>query len=165
MIITQKKYEIRWMVNDDLTQIEKIDCPIIWTRQDILVALEDRNVIGMSAEADGAGIAGWMLYKLNKRSITVLMLAVHQDCRRQGVGTALVQKLKSKLGGNTKRRALLVHVDDNLLNSHLFLKKNDFFCIEVIRNGVQNADTYIFRYGLPEGEAEPLRGMTQAKIT
>lgn len=91
--------DIRWLIRMDYPQVMAIELKSFqyaWTEDDFLAVLAQRNAIGMVAESREQ-VLGFMVYELLKSQLHVLNFAVHPDHRREGVGTALVQKLIAKL--------------------------------------------------------------------
>lgn len=165
-----KKYHIRWMIQRDLPEviaIENASFPYPWNEEDFRHALRQRNCIGMVLEDGcyvhddygrskyvGTGkIIGYMIYTLHKHHLDVLNLAVSPECRHRDVGSALINKLKSKLSSH-RRSTISVAIGDRNLDGHLFLRKMDFMCVKVERGHFQETgeDAYIFEYNHPVEE-------------
>lgn len=97
---------IRWMIRRDLPEVIEIDMRSHlrpWAEEDFMRELRNRNTIGMVAEESG-WVFGFMVYELKKGRIDVLRLAVADDRRRQGIGAALIAKLKGKLSPKRRHR-------------------------------------------------------------
>lgn len=123
------KCHVRWCVRRDLPEVLAIERASYqeesaWTEEDFLTALRQRNVIGMVAEVKDK-VVGYMVYSLEAKRLTLMNLAVSPDFRRLGVGTALVNKLASKLHSHRRTRIRIDVGDDNLA-AHLFLKASGF---------------------------------------
>lgn len=96
---------VRWMIRRDLPEVIEIDKRSYlrpWDEEDFLRELRHRNTIGMVAE-EGDWVSGFMIYELKNGRLDVLRLAVADDRRNQGIGAALIGKLKGKLSPNRRR--------------------------------------------------------------
>lgn len=116
-------YHVRWMIRRDLPEIIEMDNV---TESEMLAWLRQRNVIGMVAEIDNT-IVGYYIYELHKTNVTVLKLFVKKENRRGKVGTALIDKLFSKLSNN-RRNFIRIKIDEYNLSAQLFLKACGFYC-------------------------------------
>jgi len=148
---------VRWLIRQDLPQV--IECDFCsypsWTAEDIASKLHLRNTIGMVAEC-GSTIVGYMVYSLHKDHLNVIKLVVHPDYRRRGVGTALFEKLKSKLSHHRRTHITFV-VHELLLGGQLFLKKMGAVCTKILpsyfdEDGVDVHDGYLMIFRLPKTE-------------
>lgn len=147
MTTTKQKLDVqvRWLIRRDLgdvCDIENNNKMQPWKYNDFLEHLRRRNSIGMVAE-NGTTIAGFMIYELGKRSINIVNFGVAPDCTRLGVGTAMIEKLVSKLC-QERRRSLRIIVEDDNLDMHLFLRAMGFQAVRVVRS--MPRDEYVFRY-------------------
>jgi [ribosomal protein S18]-alanine N-acetyltransferase len=134
---TRIRYPTRWMIRHDLPAVlaieaESSDPP--WDRQEFLWTLRHRSVIGQVAELPDESVGGFVIYELRSRSIRVLKLAVHPGLRRQGVGTALVAKLASKLADH-RRITLVADVPETALAGQLFLRSMGWRATAVRHSG------------------------------
>lgn len=130
---------IRWMIKRDMPsvmEIERASFSEPWLEKDFIKCLRTRNCIGMvcerfESETDYTqaacantyiDVAGFMVYELNKRYFNILNFAVNPAFRRQGVGTAMFNKIANKL---SPERRIRLHADvrvDNLDAAAFFLK-------------------------------------------
>jgi len=137
---------VRLVIRRDLPEVlatEK-DCDHPWDEQALCDHLGEPNVVGMVAEVDGRAV-GHMVYSLHKRRIDLLRLGVHKAHRRAGVGTALMDKAKDKVG--IQRRILRVDAWDGNLPLHLFLRSQGMTAIGVERGALlDEADAYRFEW-------------------
>jgi [ribosomal protein S18]-alanine N-acetyltransferase len=152
----QPKLLIRWVIGRDLPEIlaiehESFDFP--WREEDFIRRLEQRNCIGIVAEANDR-IAGYMLYERNKRRVDLLSLAVDPKFRRAGVGKELVAMLIAKL--SHWHPLLSLSVRDSNLSAHLFFKSLGFRCVRVRHDFYDNSadDAYDFVYDIRRREPE-----------
>ena len=90
---------IRWMIRRDMPKVldienESFDNP--WKEEDFIRCLRQRNCIGVVAECDNE-IIGFSIYELHPNKLILVNLAVAKKHRRIGVGSLMIQRLKSKL--------------------------------------------------------------------
>ncbi len=117
---------IRWMVRRDMPLMLAIDYEAFglehcWGEEDFIKCLRQRNCIGMVAENDNDDLQGFMIYELHRKRLDLLRLAVDCEHRRQGVATAMLDKLDSKLSADRRTRCV-ADVPDNILPAHLLFK-------------------------------------------
>lgn len=143
---------IRWMIRRDMPEVLGIEAESFefpWSEEDFLRCLKQRNCIGMVAEHDDR-VTGFMVYELNKRRIHLLDFAVASECWRQGIGTAMVDCLKTKLSSQ-RRTHITLEVSEYNTRAQLFFKACGFRAQAVLRRYYeeQNEDAYVmaYRYG------------------
>lgn len=131
--------EIRWMIRRDMSEVLAIDQNI--TEDEIVEHLRARWVIGMVVVDDDA-VVGYMIYGLAKNKVSLIRMMVKEDCRRRGVGRAMIEKLKGKLTG--QRLRILYAVDETNLAAQLFLRSQGFRAIKIDRR--ESGDFYLMRF-------------------
>lgn len=148
---TSAGVHIRWMIRRDMPAVLAIEnqCfEFAWTEEDFIRCLRQRNCIGMVAEKDDE-VVGFMIYELHKNRLHILNFAVNVDCRRQGVGHAMVNKLLGKLS-HERRNRIMLEVRETNLEAQLFFKSLGFRAISVLRDFYEDTDedAYLmqFRY-------------------
>ena len=148
---------IRWMLTKDLdtvTSIETKSNEYYISRDDMIKLLRKRSVVAMVAvegeNEDTGEITGFMIYELMNRRIQLLDIAVHTKYRRKGIGTGLIEKLKEKLS-HKRRTKISTEVRESNLELLLFLKRQNFRAVEVIRNYFQDTgeDAFVMHFVLP----------------
>lgn len=144
-----KYCHVRWMIRRDMPivlGIENEGFEYPWTEEAFIRCLRQRNVIGLVAEQDDQ-VVGFMIYELHKGRIHVLNLAVAQDSRRQGVGTAMLAKLGGKLSRERRNRIMCEVRETNLLGQQ-FLRSRGFKAISVLREFYDDSeeDAYLMQY-------------------
>jgi len=144
------KPHIRWINRKDMPtvlRIEDVSFREPWTEDDFIKSLRQRNVIGMVAEHQDL-VIGYMIYELHRNRIHLLSIAVHPDFRRQGVGTAMLAKLASKLYSN--RTKITTIASEINLDAQLFLRQHGFRATEVVKDYYHpGEDAYFFVYRQP----------------
>lgn len=144
------KYHVRWMIRCDMAEvldIERAAFEFPWFEDDFIRCLRQRNCIGMVAER-ASQIVGYILYQLFPRHIAILNVAVREDARRQGIGSHLVDRLKSKLS-EQRRRKITADVWDENLAAQWFFKRQWFLATEIVSDHWDNPrgnDAYRFEY-------------------
>ncbi len=148
---------IRWMIRRDMSDvlgIEHASFEFPWTEDDFVRCLRKRNCIGMVAELNDE-IIGFMIYELHKTRLHILNFAVHQEHRRSGVGTAMVEKLKSKLSSQRRNRIVL-EVRETNLDAQLFFKNQGFLALSVLKNFYEDTveDAYLMQHRFVDDQME-----------
>jgi GNAT superfamily N-acetyltransferase len=105
-----------------------------WNQKDFELHMRLRDHIGMVVEYKEAVIAHF-IYQLREKSLCIKYMVVNPDWQRQGVGTAILNKLKSKLS-SARRKRIKIIVSDKNLGFHLLLKKNGFIATKSSRNKI-----------------------------
>jgi ribosomal protein S18 acetylase RimI-like enzyme len=77
-------------------------------------------------------VIGHYIYSLGPKRFDILHINIKPDWRRKGVGTHVIDSLKSKLN-RSKQPELWVEVWDALLEVQLFFSKNDFVAEKVLK--------------------------------
>jgi [ribosomal protein S18]-alanine N-acetyltransferase len=150
------KIDIRWMIRRDLfdvVQIELRSHEYPWTEEDFLTVLRQRECIGMVAE-HAHEIAGFMIYELHKSWLRLLNFAVEPAYRRNGVGTAMLERMKEKLS-QQRRHAIALAVRESSLSAQLFFKSQGFRSACVVRGHYEDTgeDAYEMVFALPDSDA------------
>lgn len=153
--MTKTDVHISWMIRRDLPEVLKIEDESFkypWDEQDFVSVLMQRNCIGMVAKFEDK-IVGYMLYELHKTDLHVINFAVDYHMRRHKIGTAMVDKLKTKLS-NQRRTKLIMEVADYNLGAQIFFQKQGFKAIGVLRDFYDecDADAYLMEYEICKKE-------------
>lgn len=143
--------QIRWMIRRDMSEvidIERACFEFAWSEEDFLCCLRQRNCIGMVAERQER-IVGFMIYELLKSQLHVLNFAVAPWCRRQGVGSQMVEKLVNKLS-QQRRQEICLEVRETNLAAQLFFRNQGLQANGVLRGHYEDTeeDAYVMRYQL-----------------
>ena len=156
---------IRWMIRRDMADvlgIENSSFEFPWNEDDFVRCLRQRNCIGMVVEQDDE-IVGFMVYELHKTRLHILNFAVHQDQRRSGTGTGMVEKLKRKLS-QQRRNRIVLEVRETNLEAQLFFKEQDFLALSVLRDFYDDTveDAYLMQHRFVDEQAEiPVNRITR----
>lgn len=144
---TKNIINVRWLIRKDMPEINEINIEASYQllEEDICKMLRTRNVAGMVVELDDV-VVGYMIYALERGSIDLYHLVVDPFFHGQGLGTALVEKLKTKLGTQYGRTAIYTTVSEYDVQAQVFLRAVKFFCVDTIRNWDENGDGYLFEY-------------------
>ena len=152
------RVHIRWMIRRDMPEVldienESFEFP--WSEEDFIRCLRQRNGVGMVAEYDEQ-VVGFVIYELHRKRLHVLNFAVDEDCRRQGVGRQMVDKLATKLSPQRRTRVLL-EVRETNLEAQLFFKSLGFRAVSVLRNYYDDSpeDAYLMQYRYRAAEEDP----------
>jgi ribosomal-protein-alanine N-acetyltransferase len=132
-----------------------------WTKEDFCSVLQAANHAGLLVTVTQnrrTKIVGFAIYCMMPDKIHVCNLAIHKDYERRGLASLMIGKLKDKLRPG-KRTSLEFDIRESNLHAQLYLKKQGFRAISVIRNWYEHPereDAYKFQYKLPES-AESLK--------
>ena len=140
---------VRWIIRRDMPSVLDIESKSFefpWCEDDFIRCLRQRDVIGMVAEI-GDEIAGFMIYELHKTRIHLLSFAVEPCFRRAKVGTAMIDKLVSKLHYQRRNRIML-EVRETNLPAQLFFRSQGFRAINTLKNFYEECreDAYLMQY-------------------
>jgi len=152
---TAHALQIQWMIRRDMEAVLAIEAEsfaVPWTEADFIRCLRSRATIGLVAHC-GLAVAGFVIYELFKWRLHLHNLAVAADCRRRGVGRAMLAKLQAKLTAK-RRRAITADVAEaNLPSQHFFSACGFRARLPVIRaryhDGVDAVDAYRFVFSTP----------------
>lgn len=145
----QTGVQIRWMIRRDLPTVLSIDQANFraeWTEEDFIRCLRQRNCIGMVSEVNDQ-VVGYMIYELHSSRIHLLRFAVCSKMHRTKIGTAMVEKLISKLSSDRRNRILLEVPESNLV-AQQFFRNRGFRAISVLQEycGDTSEDAYLMQY-------------------
>jgi ribosomal-protein-alanine N-acetyltransferase len=141
--------DIRWMATRDIDAVAAIELKsneFYISRDDLIKLLRRRSVVSMVA-VENDKVIGFIVYELMNRRIQLLDIAVHSKFRNQGIGTDLINKLKSKLSNN-RRTKISTEIRESNLEFQLFLQKCGFIGHEVLKDYFPdtNEDAFLMHY-------------------
>jgi len=142
---------VRDVRRGDLGDILAIDAAAFATplnENELLDLLRQRRVGGYAHECYGR-VLGYAIYEHGRAGAHLLRLAVDPKFRRQGVGTALVQKILSLPDG--RRADITATVRESSLEAALFLRACGFTA-RLKRGGFSDTheDAYVFTSRIQE---------------
>lgn len=151
---TKARVGIRVIIDRDVRDvlwIEEASYQIPWSEEQLRLLLRQRNIIGLVAES-GNRIVGFSVYELIDCELFISNLAVHPHFYRHGIGTQFIERLKSKLGGPSRRRKLSMYINERNVEAQLFLRANGFRCVKQVPNLFSdlNEDGYKFSFKAAE---------------
>ena len=131
---------------DDILYIENNSFEYPWTKKELISVLGKHKSFGFIIEHDGA-VAGYVLAEHNKHHIEILNIATHNDYRRNGVATKLIDALKIHLAPG-QSRYIYCYVNECNLQAQLFLRANGFIASKIIHDKYSeyDRDAYYMRY-------------------
>lgn len=141
-----KTVSLRFMIERDyqyILDIEKESFDYPWTEKDIIKNKKIKDVLLLVAEYQEI-IVGYIIFKVNKNSITIIRLAVHPDYRYKKIGTKLLDFAKQKL--NKNRTEIKIRINERLVDGQMFFKKLGFICTDILKDFYDNSDdsAYLF---------------------
>ena len=153
-----KSFDVRWLVGRDISgilDIERKSSDNPWTEDIFHQYLTERTSIMMVAhpEKEYNEILGFMVYELRKGKINLANLAVDPDFRREGIGSIMMHKLKSKLSKN-RRKEIIFNIRESNSGGQLFLKNQEFKAIGIYRKYYEDIeeDAYHMSYKINEND-------------
>lgn len=118
--------------------------------------IAEHNVMPFVATAAGF-VVGYLVYAVHKEVFDVLNLAVHSQCRRNGIASQLTEYMIRKMLVHN-RKSIVVPVPETSLSMQCLLRKHGFLC-RCITDALEpdGEPTYVFRYS--PGESLPRTGL------
>jgi len=150
------KPHIRWLIRHDMEEVLAIELEAFgelgWNEQDFLSMLRQRITIGMVVDIEDH-VRGYMIYDLAKAELVVHNFVVQKCCQREGIGSAMVDKLKSKLSSH-RRTGITMSVPETNLDALLFFRSQGFLATGILRDDYEGPcgpeDGIAMAYCLPE---------------
>lgn len=144
---------IRWMIRSDMPKVLAIESEAFefpWSEQEFIWCLRRRNCLGMVAH-DGARVLGFVVYEFTKTAIRIRNFAVAPDCRRRGIGLAMVAKLAAKLAPPRRcRDGIVLDVRETNLDAQLFFRSCGFRATGIVHDSYddtgEDAYTMVLRH-------------------
>jgi [ribosomal protein S18]-alanine N-acetyltransferase len=161
----QCKVTLRYMIDRDLPGVLAIENSTTdqpWDRECFRRTLAQPSTCGMVA-VHNERVVGYAIYQLQRRILSVLNFAVDPKECRIGIGTWMLDNLKSKLS-EMRRNRLRFLVRESNLAACLFLKANGFLATETIRDGFEIEDAFKFVY-IHKGESSLAPFLQSSSIT
>lgn len=156
--MNQIEPHVTWMIRRDMQEVLEIERQCFdhpWSEEDLVRCLRQRNCIGMCAHAEAregldckeSELLGYMIYELHKKQLNILNFAVRPSLYRNGVGAAMVGKLKSKLTLERRNRIMLMIPEANI-NACLFFRQMGFMATGTLRDFYEetDGDAYVFEF-------------------
>jgi ribosomal-protein-alanine N-acetyltransferase len=153
--------KMRWMNIRDVgqvSQIEKHSNETYWCQEDFYNTLNHPDIINYVV-IDENDVVAYVVLSLFENEIEILNFNVHKDYRRRGIGTSLMDYLKTKLVKQWQRNKLRIEVRETNIDAQEFLKINkfiatnvlkDWFKDEVSEDVIKKEDAYLFYFKVSE---------------
>lgn len=131
--ITQ--FNLRWMIRQDMNEVLKIEQESFpkdnqWTEDRFSTEMRKRNCIGKVVEMNNQIVVGFCITDLNPDNICILRMAVDPQWRRFGLGSKMMEKVRSQLKLPARRTHILVDLSTDTSDSvdiaRAFLGRYDF---------------------------------------
>lgn len=143
----EAKVRIDWLTNQDLSGIVKLEYESYSnprTLDRLVRDLRSGDAGYVASCACGCGsLLGYMTYCIHKHFYEITGLAVQRQIRRQGVGAALVDRLKASLGKHGRMR-LRADVHETNIGAQLFLRSCGFRAAIIVQDREIEGDMYRF---------------------
>ena len=117
-----------------------------WSKADFIAVLQSKDYCGLVV-VEKKKVLGFVIYCLMVDKIHICNLAVHKGYLCQGVGTRILDKMKSKL---VRRKIMEIDIRESNLYAQLWLRDRDFKATGVVRRWYEDTDedAYKFRYSI-----------------
>jgi len=132
MIVTLK--EANYYNIDSIVEIEQKVFEFNWTKKEFIKYFHSNNCKFIIAESQER-LCGYLIYEFVNNKVEILNLAVNPSYLRKGIGTRLINYIKDFVDCD-----ICAYVRETNLISQLFMKRNDFKCIEVVSNHYSDTD-------------------------
>lgn len=109
----ERMRSINFRLSHDCARIEAACGGDAWDREQIIDYLLQPNAFGKAAmNESGVVVRGYMLYRFVGGEIHMDRILVRPESRRTGVGAAMLQRLKERVGVDGIRRVVVLDLDD-----------------------------------------------------
>ena len=145
---------IRLMHRSDIYRvldIESMCFEFSWTEDEILSTMSRRSRYGMVAEHEDTTL-GFMFFEITKGRMNLLDFAVHPIFQRQGVGVAMVERLKSTLRNQRLGQQIMLDIRETNMDGLMFFKSQGFKALRTLKNYYEETDedAILMQYTLPQ---------------
>lgn len=145
---TTIKPHVRWLIHRDWDAVLSIEAQAFpddhWDENELRRMLKNDKVIAMVAEIDYV-VVGFVVYQLRRKSVEILNLAVHGDYHRQGIGTAIMNKLEGRLNPRRRNR-IFAYIPESQLGAQLWFKRSGYRADKIASNLYANSDDQAYRF-------------------
>ena len=143
-ISTAAEVTFTWANRRDFFDMSRIDDLVFecsWTADEFKKCAADQRTVIKTAAIRGITV-GYLIYSLEKHSVTITRIASHPGYQRQGLGRVMLDRL---FGGMASSRThVYAAVPDDLLPAQLFFRSMGFRCTHIIRGESGDRDLYAF---------------------
>lgn len=151
--------EIRETLNRDVLGVIEIEQQCFgrraWSESRYRSVMRSRSMLCMVAEINtwdsrigGArsAVTGHMVFEQQNRRIGLMRIAVGWSFQRRGIGTLMINRLKSRLSCRG-RHTIEIEVPETFLDAQLFLRASDFVAVGMDRDlQAPGRDVILFRH-------------------
>ena len=114
---------------DEIVEIERAEFSLPWSKKSFLSELEDENVIFLAA-VEGEKTVGFGILHFYKDEGEIYNIAVSSDCRRRGIGDAILSRLLKDAGEKGVDTVFLDVRESNEAARNLY-KKHGFYDLNI----------------------------------
>jgi len=135
------KPHIRWMIRRDLIEVVEIESQSFEHPRsggEMLSRLRKLNVIGVIAEHSNH-VLGFMFFELQPGAMELTTIAVHDEHRRKGIGSALLDHLARKLNPYCRKR-IRCEIRETNVAGQVFFRANRFQATDVLHGLYYESD-------------------------
>lgn len=129
-----------------IQEIENESFEFPWSPEEFEKILREKNCFGIVAVEDEK-VLGYAIFLIYRSRLHILSFAVHPRCRLEGVGAAMVGRLKNRLSSQRRTRILL-EVRETNLAAQMFFRKQGFRAVSVLRDYYEDTteDAYVMQH-------------------
>lgn len=140
MNFTIRPFEPRDFAGVNAVEQEGIDLP--WTTEKVKTCLNTPSTFCLVGERQRA-VRGFSIVEMADDKAAILRLVVHPKYRRKGLGTLLLDSVKSRLGGTS----LIATSLDYQVDLQKWLNRRGFRASQIYRaEGPEDLDWYLFEW-------------------
>lgn len=133
------------LLSDQILAIENEQFEFPWSYGDFIETIRQHNICLFVATHEDIVLA-YVVAEFSKHSMELLAFAVRPEFQRAGIGHAMIDDMKRRIGG--ERKTMQAIVRERNLDAQLFLKSCGFIATKVVKSPYEQTaeDGFIFTW-------------------
>lgn len=124
-----------------------------WSGRNFGIAAAQPSIVIRTARDEACRLTGFMVVERYRGSYEIHRMAVHPAFQRRGHGTRLIENLAGRLSTAPGHpRKIAIAVDEQSLDSHLFLRRLGFRCVSQFSETYHGQHLGMYRFELRVGQ-------------